>query len=79
MIQKGTFNVDGGFELSIKGSPNLSFNVQVSLDGKTFSNMVQNACDGDGRCTITDSQANQSDFRFYRLQVSDPATAAAGN
>jgi hypothetical protein len=84
VIQKGVVKDDGAFELSVKGSPHLSFNVQVSVDGKKFTDLAQagivfHTCDEKGQCTVIDEQANQSPFRFYRLQVSDQAIITTGN
>jgi hypothetical protein len=84
LIQRGVIKDDGAFELSVKGSPHLSFNVQVSLDGKKFTDLAQagivfHTCDDKGQCTVIDQQANQSAFRFYRLQVFDQPITAAEN
>ena len=81
VIQKGMVKAEGGFELSVKGPPQRSFKVQISTDGKTFSDLTQNAssgvltvfhtCDEKGQCKVVDQEAKQSSFRFYRLQVLD--------
>lgn len=86
VIQGGKVKPDGSFELSVKGPARVSFHVEVSTDGKTFSGLTQKglsgssvvsySCDEKGQTTAIDLEAGQSPFRFYRLQVSDPPIAA---
>jgi hypothetical protein len=89
VIQGGKVKADGSFELSVKGPPHVSFYVEVSTDGKTFTGLTQkalsgslvvfNTCDENGQCMAIDREAGQSSFRFYRLQLFDTPTAATGN